>query len=597
MSNQFRLMANIHYPAMAKEASLTETGSVRNRLYLKNVEQKYFSTDAQTQVRPALQIILEWERKVFEETQLEEILKISKWGIVFLVTENRQDAKYAACLLSVAKHMSSSCYEAYDDDDEEVYEWVEPDDSLEEMHIFVVDIDSSSDAMKYGQEFLAKVSGQGYVYFDGLTPGKEKEQLDLIKACPVNLRFIRISKEQARLPEIRELTELAESQNPIFELEETTIDYYMQACKFLLKDSEATFQSEAQMREALLKMMRATGDGFSEEWIGHFLDKGLEGNHFNLRKMFMKNGKEDQEELSAEERLQKMPGMKNYKRIIRELKALALEESRNPNLRMHRNMIFMGNPGSGKTTAARMAAEIFASTGVTKPVFIMPARDKLIGKYVGQTAPKISEMFKAARGGVLFIDEAGFFLNEGSGGYIDEAIKEFVRYMELYPDVTVIFAMYASEVEAFLKLDDGLSSRISRIVKFEDYTTQELCEIAEYMFRENGYKVSAGKKLLKEFLEKERRKSGFGNARAVRKLVESVILSFCLERNSSKIASERVENEDYCISAKAVRLGIQRLEQEFASRRTSNIGFLGNLDNDYAGGKKHIVRVQEGYAE
>jgi len=180
----------------------------------------------------------------------------------------------------------------------------------------------------------------------------------------------------------------------------------------------------------------------------------------------------------------------------------------------------------------------------------------------------VAKMFEEARGGVLFVDEAGFFLNESSGGFVEEAMKEFIRYMEVYPDVTVIFAMYSDEVKRFLELDSGLSSRISRFVQFEDYTTEELCEITVQMLKEKGY--LAGEyttEAIKECIEQIRtdKQKKFGNAREARTLAESVIITASMRQYDAKKRANIITPQD-------VKAAYDRLHTEFEKKQVFGFG-------------------------
>ena len=131
-----------------------------------------------------------------------------------------------------------------------------------------------------------------------------------------------------------------------------------------------------------------------------------------------------------------MTGLIEPKRMVRESVAYLKETARNPRLLtadVHNNLIFCGNPGTGKTSVAGIYARALAENGARNGVLENASRQDLIGKFVGHTAARIASKFEEARGGVLFIDEAGFFINRESGGFVSEALKELVRYMETMP--------------------------------------------------------------------------------------------------------------------------------------------------------------------
>ena len=274
------------------------------------------------------------------------------------------------------------------------------------------------------------------------------------------------------------------------------------------------------------------------------------------------------------EQLEEMTGLENVKRIAKEIAAITNEELHNEKLgTFHKNMIFYGNPGTGKTTVAKLLADIMAEEGNTNANFVVADRKSLIGKYVGHTAPKVARKFEEARGGILFVDEAGFFLNSESGAYIAEAVKEFVRYMELYPDVTVIFAMYSNEVSGFLEVDEGLSSRINHFVKFEDYQFEELTEITRKMLQEKGYEVSQETMLaIQKSMEKikAQKKKKFGNAREARNLAESMIITASLRQYQAK-------KRETVITVQDVENGYKRMNAETEKKQTA-FGFYGRTE-------------------
>lgn len=225
-------------------------------------------------------------------------------------------------------------------------------------------------------------------------------------------------------------------------------------------------------------------------------------------------------------------GLEGLKRAEKKLLALKREAINNSKLgQVGSNFLFVGPPGTGKTTGARLLASEMSDYGVSNGNVYMASRADIVGEYVGHTAPNVRKLFLNARGGVLFVDEAGFFTQKDTGGYVKEAIKEFVRFMEIYRDVTVVFALYNDEAEEFLNLDSGLTSRINDIIEFPDYTYGELVDIAKQMFLENGYILDSKLGVLIEEFAKNRKNflnEKFGNAREMRKLVEETISQYAI---------------------------------------------------------------------
>ena len=187
------------------------------------------------------------------------------------------------------------------------------------------------------------------------------------------------------------------------------------------------------------------------------------------------------------------------------------------------HMVFTGNPGTAKTTVARLFAQIMRENGLlSKGHLVEVGRGDLVGRYVGWTAQIVQEKFRAAKGGVLFIDEAYSLANENSGSFGQEAIDTIVQEMEnRREDLVVIFAGYNAEMETFLSRNPGLRSRIAFHVPFADYTTEELCGIARMIGKGKGvtFTDAAIGKLAQAF-DAARTQSDFGNGRYVRNLIE-----------------------------------------------------------------------------
>jgi SpoVK/Ycf46/Vps4 family AAA+-type ATPase len=188
-------------------------------------------------------------------------------------------------------------------------------------------------------------------------------------------------------------------------------------------------------------------------------------------------------------------------------------------------MLFTGNPGSAKTTCARLLAGILKEQGFLQTgAFVECGRGDLVGKYVGWTAKIVKEKFSQARGGILFIDEAYALNSDDHFG--PEAINTAVQEMENHrDDVVVIFAGYPEPMEKFLRANEGLRSRIAFHLEFPDYNADEMTDIFNLMLEEQGYICET------EALEKARNlfsaataQKEFGNGRFARNLLEQSIM-------------------------------------------------------------------------
>lgn len=198
-----------------------------------------------------------------------------------------------------------------------------------------------------------------------------------------------------------------------------------------------------------------------------------------------------------------------------------------------RHLVFTGNPGTGKTTVARLVGRIYASLGVVALGHVVETdRAGLVAGYVGQTAAKVTEVVTSALDGVLLIDEA-YALTRGSAGvagggdFGQEAVDTLVKLMEDHRDrLVVIVAGYPEEMADFIASNPGLSSRFPRTIHFPDYTTSELLAIATHQADRSGYRFTAdGLSALQAHLDAMTRGRGFGNGRAVRNLFEATIAS------------------------------------------------------------------------
>ncbi|WP_394992484.1 AAA family ATPase [Streptococcus alactolyticus] len=194
---------------------------------------------------------------------------------------------------------------------------------------------------------------------------------------------------------------------------------------------------------------------------------------------------------------------------------------------VNHHLVFSENPGTGKTEVARLYTKIlFNNKIIQENKLVEVGRADLIGEYIGSTAPKVKKVFDDAKGGVLFIDEAYSLIPRHEKDYGHEAIATIIQEMENRRDeVLVIFAGYEDLMKEFLDINPGLSSRISREIRFEDYSSDELFAIIELMISRKQYQLKGDcKHKLYQHLSELERDSYFGNARYVRKLVDHIIL-------------------------------------------------------------------------
>lgn len=226
-------------------------------------------------------------------------------------------------------------------------------------------------------------------------------------------------------------------------------------------------------------------------------------------------------------------GIQRVKKLVKELYAFVQVQQRRREqalivepLVLH--MIFKGNPGTGKTTVARLLGQILHNLRVLpKGHLIEVERADMVGEYIGHTAQKTREQIKLAMGGILFVDEAYALGRGGSKDFGKEAIDAMVKAMEDHKDKFIlILAGYQKEMEAFIELNPGLRSRFPIHVEFEDFSLPELLDIARLMLKKRDYYLSdTAFNHLETVLSEKRQKlrKNFGNARLVRNMIEEAI--------------------------------------------------------------------------
>lgn len=316
---------------------------------------------------------------------------------------------------------------------------------------------------------------------------------------------------------------------------------------------------------------------------------------------------EEAEEVNLDEILEQLDsniGLSSIKTAVRDLIDYIdfMKERKDVGLKaqdkLSANSIFLGNPGTGKTTIARLMGKIFKGMGLLpKGKVIEVDRASLVGQYIGETAQKTEKIIEESMGNVLFIDEAYTLVKKGGGqDFGQEAIDVLLKRMEdKKGEFFVVVAGYPDEMESFLTSNPGLKSRFTHTFNFEDYTPEELLQIFKLMMNGEDYRIApeAENLLLKEFTNLYRKRDkNFGNARTVRKFFDESKMQLSKrylkipkhERTREKLTTITVEDIKSIVEekqqAKEVKIPINEEALSEAMAELDNLVGLGSVKTE-----------------
>lgn len=299
----------------------------------------------------------------------------------------------------------------------------------------------------------------------------------------------------------------------------------------------------------------------------------------NLDGFIRQNECSVQNEEHAEKKLSELIGLEEVKIVLNQQLAYnqvsALRQAHGfSNEIQNRHLVFSGNPGTGKTIVARLYTKILYNNKVIQEnKLVEVGRADLVGEYVGQTAPKVKRAFDEATGGVLFIDEAYSLIPSSERDFGHEAISAIIQEMEnRREEVLVIFAGYEELMAKFIETNPGLFSRISREIKFLDYTIDQLIAILELMINKRHYKLTDDcKMVLRQHFSEVVNCRNFGNARYVRKLVDEIVFS----QAQRVIKGDKIQLEDDTFLNQITMTDINKAIVAIEAKSSKSISLIG----------------------
>lgn len=286
---------------------------------------------------------------------------------------------------------------------------------------------------------------------------------------------------------------------------------------------------------------------------------------------------------SSSDMLTRLIGLKEVKEQVRKIAAFArmkkdMEALGRASVPVALNMEFVGNPGTAKTTVARILAGIFQEIGIlSSSQIVETGRADLVAGYIGQTAINVKSVFERARGKLLFIDEAYSLASDSPRDFGYEAINTIVQEMENNRgDTVVVFAGYPDKMESFFSMNPGLRSRVPFRISFPDYSTDEMAQIVRLEANKRGFSLCprALEKAV-SLCEEAKQYSDRGNGRFCRNLVENAILSYALRVYGEGAEAADGAEKDFTLAEEDFSLpdNMQNVPEAQEAKKSAPIGF------------------------